>query len=36
MLRFDQPGLEQLLRELVPEYTRNEAADVPAISRRAH
>ena len=36
VLRFDQPALEQLLRELVPEYTRNEpAAGVPALARRA-
>jgi FlaA1/EpsC-like NDP-sugar epimerase len=36
VMRFDQPALEQLLRELVPEYTRNEpAADVPALARRA-
>jgi len=37
MLRFDQPALESLLRELVPEFTRNEPAPgVPALSRRAH
>jgi FlaA1/EpsC-like NDP-sugar epimerase len=37
VLRFDQPALESLLRELVPEYKRNEPeASVPAISRRAH
>jgi FlaA1/EpsC-like NDP-sugar epimerase len=35
--RFDQPALELLLRELVPEFTRNEpAADVPSLARRAH
>jgi len=37
VLRFDQPALEALLRELVPEYTRSEAAPgVPALSRHAH
>jgi FlaA1/EpsC-like NDP-sugar epimerase len=35
-LRFDQPELERLLRELVPEYTRNDGhSDVVALSRRA-
>jgi FlaA1/EpsC-like NDP-sugar epimerase len=36
VLRFDQPALEQLLAELVPEYQRDGSRDVVAISARKH
>jgi FlaA1/EpsC-like NDP-sugar epimerase len=34
VLRFDQPALEQMLRELVPEYTRDNGAEVVALHGR--